>query len=349
MKFNNNFRDDEMISVIMPVHILDDFLERSVKSVLKFLPGDSELIVVLNGSAAQVDNLPEILKNDRIRVHKISDRGIVPALNYGISVAKGQYIARMDHDDLVLSDRFRIQKKFLDTHPKVGIVGTDVIEICPHDVFGKRWGVPIFVSKIPWTPVFPKLAHPSVMIRKSIFEQIGVYRDVIPQKLHANNEDLDLWTRAFTVTKLRNISRVGLAYRIHKSQISRQNVELQNLHALKIYLFNMLQFSNINVDSAQELFSISSVDEFHKFIYKFQTSSRIRKIQLIAAIKFWKFQTQLSKKNQNSWYVSNIINLLFHLSKNPRSYWFRYFSKKNYCAKCTSVHQLQSVDDVRKK
>lgn len=117
------------VSVGMAVYNAEPWLVEAVDSVLGQTFGDFELIAIDDGS---VDATPDILKNyrdPRLRVITQRQSGQTPALNYGLRVARGALIARMDGDDVALPERFARQVAFLRAHPEVGLLGTACREI----------------------------------------------------------------------------------------------------------------------------------------------------------------------------------------------------------------------------
>ena len=124
------------VSVIMPVFNGRRYLAKAIASVLAQTFADFELIVVDDGST---DRTPEILarfaENDaRIRIVSRPNTGIVGALNDAIAVARGEFLARMDADDLCEPERFAKQVEYLRAHPDCVIHGTQILRIDPGDL-----------------------------------------------------------------------------------------------------------------------------------------------------------------------------------------------------------------------
>jgi len=294
----------------MPVHRIDEYFDISLQSIFDNFPPKCELIIILNGPALE-SNLFENF-DERVRIIRSFERGIVPALNCGLRIATGKYLARIDHDDLVLNNRFVEQKKFLDLNSNVGIVGTDVVEVCPHGILGRRWGVSLNVGKLPWKPVFPRLAHPSVMFRRELLESVGFYRNVFD-----GVEDHDFWTRALDQTCIKNLKLTGVGYRIHQNQTSSI---INRLNSLKIYLYNELGFENINYLKIFELSEAKSKKDFIKLI----TSIKLRldaKIKFFLAVNYWFFLNELSSRTDRNliWVLRFWYFIPLYVLQNRRS------------------------------
>lgn len=186
------------VSVVLPVHNEEQYLEQAIESILRQSEKDFDLIVVDDGST---DSSPEILArfargDSRIRHFRQPHGGIVAALNRGLAEARGDFIARMDADDVARPERLRLQADFLDHHPDTGLVASRV------EYFGDKRsnrGLALFVD---WTNsliepadieryrfVESPFIHPSVMFRRELVERFGGYRDgPFP-------EDYELWLR----------------------------------------------------------------------------------------------------------------------------------------------------------
>lgn len=115
------------VSVILPVYNAQDFLEESVRSILDQTLIDFELLLINDGST---DDSTQIIKRFAKIDHRvvpidiIPNKGLVNALNTGLKKAKGQYIARMDADDISLPDRLLHQFRYLESNLDVYLLGT---------------------------------------------------------------------------------------------------------------------------------------------------------------------------------------------------------------------------------
>jgi glycosyltransferase involved in cell wall biosynthesis len=131
------------VSVVMSVFNGERFLREAVDSILGQTYRDLELIVIDDGSA---DGSGEILAqrrqaDARLRVFPQANMGLTRSLNRGVELSTGEYVARMDADDLSEPRRFERQVAFMDAHPDVGLLGTAYREI---DGEGRVLGTKVF-------------------------------------------------------------------------------------------------------------------------------------------------------------------------------------------------------------
>jgi glycosyltransferase involved in cell wall biosynthesis len=198
-------------SVLMPVHNSAPFLREATESILDQTCGDFEFIIVDDGST---DESPAILaecakKDKRIRIiTNQANMGIVYSLNRGLAECRGQYIVRMDSDDVSLHNRIEKQTSVMDAKPDVVAMGAAVSYI---DAAGKNLGV-IRRSAVPKTMLGGnKILHPTAIIRRHSLVQSSLkYREE-----YRYAEDYYLWLELSLVGKLHAIDDVVLKYRIN--------------------------------------------------------------------------------------------------------------------------------------
>lgn len=182
----------------MPVRNASESLERAVWSICNQTLKDWELIAVDDYSDdATVALLEKLGRSEpRIRLVKNKARGIVSALDTGLELARGRFVARMDADDYSHADRLEAQTKFLETHPEIGVAG------CLVRFGGDRRGCAGLALYVDWLNTLVSheqiwlnrfiespLAHPSVMFRRELANKFGTYR-------HGDfPEDYELWLR----------------------------------------------------------------------------------------------------------------------------------------------------------
>ncbi|WP_434290090.1 glycosyltransferase [Clostridium botulinum] len=212
------------ISVVMPVYNSEKYLNQSIESILTQTYKNFEFIIINDGSTDTSLNIIKKYANAdrRIKVISRENKGLVYSLNEGLSVSKGEYIARMDADDISLNKRFEKQVNILDKYPSIDILGGNV------EVFGNIDDE----YKYNYSKMFNgfndinknkedlfdgyTICHPTVMIRKKALQDLKGYNFK-----YKYSEDIELWFRAirnnFSILKIEDVI---LKYRLHENSKS---------------------------------------------------------------------------------------------------------------------------------
>ncbi len=198
------------ISVLMPVYnTRPDHLREAMDSILSQTFTDFEFLILNDCSTdPAVEEVVKSYDDPRI-IYAVNERnlGISGSRNRLLDMARGEYLAVMDHDDVSLPERLEKQAAFLDTHPEVGVVGTQF------GALGKDK-----VSHMPLDDVAMKKAfmlhcgdicHPSCMIRRSVLEEHGIRYEA----MFSPSEDHALFCRMIPHTAFANLPDVLFLYR----------------------------------------------------------------------------------------------------------------------------------------
>ena len=193
-----------LISVVMPVFNSEQYLNKSIKSVLEQTYDNFEFLIINDGST---DNSNSIIKkyqsqDKRITILAQENKGITKSLNNGIKHSKGRFIARMDADDICHPDRFKMQLKWFQNNKDIDVLGSQVEFIEKNgNIIKPSNQLPLDDLSIKWELIFgTPLIHPSLMIRKSVFEEFGLYNE---SYLFA--QDLAFWRKIATNSKFGNL------------------------------------------------------------------------------------------------------------------------------------------------
>lgn len=224
------------LSVAMSVHNGGRFLTAAIESVLGQTFGDFEFLVLDDGST---DDSALILaryahSDARLRIISRENRGLVASLNELLEAARGPIVARMDADDICHPERFERQLAFLAHNPDHGVVGSWSEDI---DEGGRPWRTtgrdhPVSDGEMQRNIRCggPLLVHPAVMFRREIVLGVGGYH-----RAFRHCEDLDLWLRLASVTRMANIPERLLRYRHYPEQVSKKYATEQQVGAAIAY------------------------------------------------------------------------------------------------------------------
>ena len=182
------------ISVIMSVYNNDQYLDEAIQSILNQTCSDFEFIITNDGSS---DRSKEIidryakLDNRIVKIDNVKNLGLTKSLNNMIDIAKGDFIARMDGDDISHSMRFEEQMKTFEQNKDVDIVFCNTFyidrkgnEVCP------SWRPRDTARIIKTMPLHCYIPHPTVILKKEIFSKHGKYNEN-----YLIAQDWELWLR----------------------------------------------------------------------------------------------------------------------------------------------------------
>lgn len=228
------------ISVLMSVYRSEkaDRFDRALRSVWndQSLKPDQIVLVEDGPLGHNLDVVVDKWKNrlgDKLTIVANEENiGLTKSLNKGISVAKGDYIARMDSDDISLPERFRLQKEFLDSHPDIMVVGGSIQEfnsdtdcLCVNRYPADTDACRKYICKA------NPLAHPTVMIRRNVFDSGLRYNEK-----YRKNQDLALWIDVLAAGyKIANIPEITLKFRREGDVFSRRGSSETRNSELEIY------------------------------------------------------------------------------------------------------------------
>lgn len=208
------------VSVVMSVYNGERYLREAVDSILAQTFTDFEFLIIDDGSTDGTGAiLAEYVARDpriRVIVHA-ANQGLTPSLNEGLALAQGEYVARMDADDISLPERFARQVTCLDARPDIGVLGT-AFQLIDADggVIAPPVIHPVESGFVAWCLYFfNPLVHSSVMIRRRSLAQAGGYNQTL-----VRSQDHELWCRLSRRTRLSNSPEVLLLLRKHSVNVS---------------------------------------------------------------------------------------------------------------------------------
>lgn len=207
------------VSVVMSVYNGELYVKEAIKSILQQTFDDFEFVIIEDGSTDSTLSILKAYAQQDPRIVLVCNEknlGLQRSLNKGLSVSCGEYIARLDADDVSLGDRLQLQVAFLDAHPEIGLLGSAVEIIDEQKNSVVKNYVPLDHESIQATLLINNyFHHSSMMFRRNLVEQLGGYDET---KRYV--EDYDLWWRFSRVTQLANLPDVLIQRRFRGTSIT---------------------------------------------------------------------------------------------------------------------------------
>jgi len=214
------------VTVLMPVYNADRFVAETVETILAQTFNDFEFLIIDDGST---DRSLEILqsyanRDPRIRLISRPNTGYVVALNEGLELARGEFVARIDADDLADPRRLEFQVARMRQEPELVALGSNALAIDEDGLPLGDYSVPLTHEEIEASHLQGSSAihHPAVMLRPGAVKQVGGYR-----KHLMPCEDFDLWLRLGEVGRLANLPEKLLTKRLFAGSAVASSLEKQ--------------------------------------------------------------------------------------------------------------------------
>jgi glycosyltransferase involved in cell wall biosynthesis len=292
----------DLVSIIIPARGDLKFFSQTLKSIEDSIYRNFEVVVIDDGILPDTKTwIAKYCKdNPRYKIIQNNGVGIVDALNTGISNSSGIYIARLDADDCIRSDRLEIQVDFLNMNPQIGVLGSQVTYI---NEVGRQFGdsqyLNGYVFKSPQSFKRCSIAHPSVMIRRSVLVEVGGYSSLLKYKTIDFAEDFFLWLRISKITSLFNINESLTFYRQHDNQVSNFKLGVTSFASLLVFIKSIDHQNSISTPIYLEELS----DEIRKSIYS--VCLKRLNFSLVLLVKLRLLETSDSKILSS--YASNLF------------------------------------------
>ena len=227
------------VTVLMTVYNGERHLRECMDSVLGQTFSDFEFLIIDDCGSDNSKDIINSYKDRRIRlIENDVNLGQVKSLNIGLDDARGEYIARMDQDDIIMKNRLDRQVDFLDRNKDISLVGAWGEVIDEKGKIFTRARLPLRNEEIIGTALFCGyfLMHPSVTFRKDVVMDAGKYDENI-----TFSEDYDLWTRLMLKRrKLANMPEYLVRFRYHKKSSSRQFPQTQ-VNNVRVSIANFIK------------------------------------------------------------------------------------------------------------
>jgi len=218
------------VSVLMPVYNGESHVSTAIDSILAQTFTNFEFLVIDDGSTDSTAAIARAYDDPRLRfVENQRNLGIAATLNRGLGLARGDFIARMDADDISHPLRLEKQVAYLERHFDVGVLGTACQYIDESGNPGLVWSPPLEHTLLNWQLCFHcPLPHPSVIVRKEILSEVGGYAEV------RYAEDYELWRRIAAMTRMASLSQPLVSLRRRSTSITTQYHDDHHCQVVKI-------------------------------------------------------------------------------------------------------------------
>jgi len=296
VKLNSN---SPKISVLMSVYNNSKLLREAVDSILGQTFSNFEFIIINDASTDKsVEILRDYAKKDKriVLVDNETNIGLTKSLNRGLQIAKGQYIARMDADDISELNRFSLQVDFLDSNPDIGLLGTHAQSI---NEKGEKFGIwETLENDAEIKELLKKrncFCHGSTMFRAECIKNFGNYREEFKF-----TQDYDLWLRISEKYKVANLGKNLFNFRKSPNSISGSRLSQQlDYQLLAIELAKERQakgydsLDTLVMDNVEQVLyqkyklKPSDVKKYKSEIYLFYFSKSLEYKYPIAALQLW--------------------------------------------------------------
>ena len=249
-----------LVSVVMCVFNGGPWTRDAIESIIQQSYSNWEFIIINDGSSDETERiLSTYISDPKFRITSNSEqKGLTKNLNIGIQLANGEFIARMDADDICLPERFAKQVDYLLNHPDVSVISAFVNLVdkdgkvkgdWKDDRQANKW--PKIKKMLPWKNC---IAHPIVMMRKSIFEKYQY------NETQRSSQDWDLWLQlAADNVVIEKIHEPLLNYRVHDQSITAGSLKgsaYRKMHnVLRKYLLLVREKKKINFFNLRVLFA----------------------------------------------------------------------------------------------
>jgi len=269
-----------LVSVLMCVYNGDKYVEEAIESVLSQTYTNFEFIIINDGST---DNTAlKLSLFDDVRINHVSNetnKGLIASLNIGLLIAQGDYIARMDADDICYRERLAKQVDFFRLNPSVGVCGSNMSIIGADNKY--EFSSSHDAIKVAMLDNNP-MAHSSVMFNNKLFKKYNLQYD----SLYKGAEDYELWSRAITTLTFANIPQALLQYRVHSEQVTQNNKNIVSTTTQKVKLNMIRQF---------EIYPTERQQVIHLFLFDYQYKEQ-RGLAILQETDEWLYQLYMANK-----------------------------------------------------
>lgn len=329
VKVESNYMKEPLVSVIMSVYnTQEEYLREAIESILQQTYLLFEFIIIDDASDSWCHKIiKEYSIDKRIKlVSNESNLGLTKSLNKALAMANGEYIARMDSDDIAYPQRLKRQVEYMEKHRNIAVVGTLALTSDTKECIGYFKANNMELLKVYMLFQNAGIIHPTAMFRKRFFDEHKITYD----ERYPKAQDYALWLEVLQYGKISCLNEVLLIYRRHAGQITQKLSDEQIKYTNQI-IYN--QFKRIGIQlSSRELQIIGnirfqenrgSLEEMHDLFKRIEKENPkqggYNKFYLHRELLYrW---ILINNKNKKIWHYSfsyqmfNIWNLMYIVDK----------------------------------
>ena len=240
----------DLISVVMcnyntPVK----YLKESIDSVLNQTYSNFEFIIIDDGSTDDSLEFIKSYNDDRIKLFVNSENiGLAKSLNKGFEMARGEYIARMDSDDICYLERFEKQIDYMKNHPDTIVCGTWAKIIDENNTMRIEDWARMSIDDMESYRInlllynYPAIVHTSAFFNHHLILKYNIKYN----EEYKFSQDYELWTRCSKICKCYILQNTLVLYRVHSTSISQSKRSLQKEYAFRI-IQNQLDYLHLTL------------------------------------------------------------------------------------------------------
>ena len=283
--------NDPALSIIMTAYNAEKFIGHSIQSILNQTHQDFELIIINDGSNDNTKKVIETFNDPRINYFENKkNSGIVFSRNRGLELAKGNFIAMLDSDDLAYPEKFEKQIAFLEQNKDFGMLGSWAMFI---DEEGNRlpgnWKLKAPPEMIPAIMLFKNyFLQSAVLYRKSCISQFSFREgfDIL--------EDYLIWLEIIKKYKAWNLQEYLIDYRVHGGGVTKMHQQEKLEKEKKVF---QIQFNHLGIEATEQEM------ELHLLI---RDDKPITELETLKSIEKWLLKIQ-DKNNEQKIYNQKML------------------------------------------
>ncbi|WP_343338768.1 Undecaprenyl-phosphate 4-deoxy-4-formamido-L-arabinose transferase [Terrisporobacter petrolearius] len=272
---------EKLVTVFMPVYNTEKYLRQSIESILNQTYKNFELLIIDDGSTDSSVDIIKSYNDDRIiLVKNEKNKGLPYTRNKGLDLAKGEYIALMDSDDISKNNRLAIQVKFLEKHKEIQVVGSRQETLIEGKIYKPSNARKEYIDVNKKLMFYSCVPNPTIMFRKDFFykNKIRYRKECFVAQDYAffvdcvaKGGNIAILSEPVLIYRSGhdNITKLSVKYKQNERKKVMDNIRIRCLNNNGIFLDDKenILFNKIFSDPIMDI-SIDDINEYKKLINK---------------------------------------------------------------------------------